>query len=156
MNAIRARDKAKAIKAAAKVKATRAALAATQESGLALGEKPTKPTLGVKAESSSSAAMKTTPVTKVKSERRSERPPKQEPVVVTKKSKVPVSRGGQDAPPSIYKNGRIYFKINQMAFRVIRKFPVYSTERKIRWEGNTPTNAEWNRALDTIDEYKDA
>ena len=169
INAIRVRDKAKANKAAAKVKATRAALAAKQESSLALGEKPTKLTLGVKVEApsrppamkttpaSSCHAMKTTPVPKVKNENRSDRPPKQEPIVVTKDSKVPVPSGdGQDAPPSIYKNGRIYFKVNKMAFRIIRKFPVYRTERKLRWAGKKPTNAEWKTALRMIDDYKDA
>ena len=74
--------------------------------------------------------------------------------VNTKAQSMPTPGKGNEAPPSDYKGGRIYWKINRMAFRVIRRMPEYKTETSIKWKGQQPTKNEWQSALSAIDSYK--
>ena len=76
------------------------------------------------------------------------------PVALTRKDPMPEPTKGEEAPPTDYKGGRIYWKISSMAFRVIRKRKNYGSEKKIRWKKSKPSRGEWKKALDSIDEYK--
>ena len=62
---------------------------------------------------------------------------------------------GIEAPPSDYKGGRVYWNINRKSFRVIRKMPMYKTEKSIKWTSEKPSKKELNAALSAIDKYKD-
>jgi hypothetical protein len=73
--------------------------------------------------------------------------------VPSKTAPMPTPQAGTEAPPSDYRGGRIYWKINNMAFRIIRRMPEYATERRVKWSGKKPTKANWSAALSTIDEY---
>jgi hypothetical protein len=73
--------------------------------------------------------------------------------VPSKTAPMPTPHAGTEAPPSEYRGGRIYWKINRMAFRVIRRMPEYATERQVKWSGTKPTKANWAAALASIDQY---
>ena len=68
---------------------------------------------------------------------------------------IPKVHGKADGPTHDYRNGRIYWKANAFAFRVIRKRGLYKTEKKIKWSKKTPTQAEWDAAKLAIVEYED-
>ena len=76
-------------------------------------------------------------------------------VFKSKAEPMPTPCKGTEAPPSDYKGGRVYWKINRKTFRVIRKMPKYETEKPIKWTGDEPTKKEWNAALSAIDNYKE-
>jgi hypothetical protein len=65
----------------------------------------------------------------------------------------PCPADGLDGETMDYKGGRIYWKTNSTAFRVIRVRGNYGTEKKIRWAKWRPVPTEWQRALSAIDEY---
>ena len=101
---------------------------------------------------------KATPKAKVKvakAEPVLKKKPAAAPVDMTKKNApMPKPPTGCEAPPSNYNGGRIYYKTNIKAFRVIRKFPIFGTEKKVKWAKDRPTIVEWKSALKAIDEYK--
>ena len=60
-----------------------------------------------------------------------------------------------DGPTHDFRNGRIYWKTNAFAFRVIRKRGLYKTEKKITWANKkTPTQGDWDAAKLAIVEYE--
>jgi hypothetical protein len=75
--------------------------------------------------------------------------------VPSKIAPMPTPHAGTEAPPSDYRGGRIYWKINNKAFRVIRRMPEYATERKVKWSGNKPSQENWMAALAAIDQFKE-
>jgi len=68
---------------------------------------------------------------------------------------IPKVHGKADGPTHDFRNGRIYWKANAFVFRVIRKRGLYKTEKKIKWNKKTPTQAEWDAAKLAIVEYED-
>ena len=75
--------------------------------------------------------------------------------VPSKNAPMPTPPKGTEAPPSDYHGGRIYWKVNRMAFRVIRRMPEYRTEKPVKWSGDKPSKKDWAAALNAIDQYKD-
>ena len=75
-------------------------------------------------------------------------------VIRSKAQSMPTPGKGNEAPPNDYKGFRLYWKINRMAFRVIRNMPEYETETSIKRKGPQPTKNEWESALSAIDSYK--
>ena len=84
------------------------------------------------------------------------RPAAVERLVLTKSNApMPKPPKSEDAPPTDYKGGRIYWKNKGTKFRVIRRIPNYATERQVSWGGTKPTTAVWKAALSLIDTYKE-
>ena len=65
-----------------------------------------------------------------------------------------VASGSTDGPTHDYRGGRIYWKANSFAFRVIRERGMYKSERKIRWETKTPKQSEWDAARLSICDFE--
>ena len=60
----------------------------------------------------------------------------------------------EDGPTYDHNGGRIYWKANSKAFRVIRVKGEYGTEKRIRWSKWCPIPKDWKLALNAIDSYK--
>ena len=54
----------------------------------------------------------------------------------------------------IYKQGKIYCRMDVTRFRVIRNRAILNSERVVVWKGDKPSEAEWAKALTYIDEYE--
>ena len=75
-------------------------------------------------------------------------------VEISKTAPLPKSTTGAAVVPCNYNGGRIYWSWSKLAFRVIRRVPIYASEAVIRWKGKRPIASEWKRALGAIDAYK--
>jgi hypothetical protein len=153
-----------AIKALGKRDATRRREAAARKKGevrkrpsAAIETEPddaVKPKV-MKADPKAAKAVKVEPKVAAAPKKVTKKPAAQIYTVTSKTAPMPKPlKAGQDAPPSDYRGGRIYWKLNRMAFRVIRKMPQYATEKQVRWSGDKPTKKDWLKALDAIDQYK--
>ena len=64
-----------------------------------------------------------------------------------------IAKPATQGHPVNYKGGRIY--LNKGAFRAIRKFPEYGTERKVCVPRYANIQQAWLYALKAIDEYNE-
>ncbi len=139
------RDKTKSEAAAALVTAA----AAHPKAMKAMKAAKVEPKAKAKAKAK---ATKAAPATKLKKKPAAAKP---EPVDMSKKNApMPKPQKGSEAPPSNYNGGRIYYKNNIRAFRATKKYPIFGSEKKVRWAKDAPNVREWKSALEAIDKYK--
>ena len=67
---------------------------------------------------------------------------------------MPLIVGDTEPPVRLYNGGRIYTKLKIKAYRIIRTDCLYATEKRMRWSGDRPTQANWEAAMAAIDEFR--